>query len=610
MSNEFITYATLLSVSQEDKTFLQACMNEIFSYTTKRYAFIKKHEQLCVYDINKCDDYRRDQTFINHKNKVQSILDARYARAIDIRLQARFESLLECKKEELEQKTIKLENYQKEFIKAQTKYLNSKTNKLPTQKKNLELVDYWNNKINRIKQRINQLNTQIKDKVFPNVVFGGKKLFKKQFNSGVHFEHWKKEWSMRATEFFCAGSLSEEYGNKQFQMTLSKVVGKKVFFNMKIKVPYRLREQYGDMYIIENIHFPRGQELLFNNLKAHESYLKDVKANDKIKRKNKKEKQKNNQQESSCEKDNEQVTLEENKLEEKDNNLVEKNNEEENNKASESSEALEISAASYGCKGLSFLFKRKENGEYYLHVSINKDAVPIMTNDTNGVIAIDINEDNISMAEINKVGKLLHSQVFRFNFGKYNNSIHREQMINQALNKIIAYAKSKKKHIVMENLDFSDKKAEQIKGLDKDYNRMLHSLPYAKIGERLRVNCYDNGVFLDKVSPMYSSMLGKTLYTKKYGISTHEAAAYVLARRYYGIEEYYAVPQIDFTYKDSSCSLMIPVDIMNAQSTLKTYQFYKKLYTWLSKEFKAPSRFYKKRKPLPSSVVQPALTSI
>ncbi len=213
------------------------------------------------------------------------------------------------------------------------------------------------------------------------------------------------------------------------------------------------------------------------------------------------------------------------------------------------------------------------------------------------------------MAEINHIGKLLHSKVFRFNFGKHNNSIHREQLINKALNEIVAYAKLKNKHIVMENLDFFEKKSEQIKGLDKDYNRMLHSLPYAKIGERLRINCYDNGVFLDQVSPMYSSMLGKTLYTKKYGISTHEAAAYVLARRYYGIEEYYAVPQIDFTYKDSSCSLMIPVDIMNAQSTLTTYQFYKKLYSWLSKEFKAPSRFYKQRQPLTSSVVQPALTS-
>ncbi len=337
MSKEYITYATLLNISQEDKTFLQKCMNEIFSYMTKRYAKLKNEGKLCVYNVNECDEYRRDHTFINHKNEVQSILDARYARAIDIRLQAKFESLLECKKEELEQKNIKLENYKKEFTKAQAKYLNSKTNKLPTQKKNLELVNYFNDKINRIKSRCELLNTHIEDKVFPNVVFGGKQLFKKQFKDGVNLQHWKKEWSMRATEFFCGGSLSEEFGNKQFQMTLSKVVGKKVFFNMKIKVPYRLRSEYGDVYTIENIHFPRGQELLFNNFQAYESYLKDAKEHKKLIAKNKKDKNKQDkdkQKDNYSEKNTPQVNFEENKIQEKDNNIdntvVETNNEHEN----------------------------------------------------------------------------------------------------------------------------------------------------------------------------------------------------------------------------------------------------------------------------------------
>ena len=37
-------------------------------------------------------------------------------------------------------------------------------------------------------------------------------------------------------------------------------------------------------------------------------------------------------------------------------------------------------------------------------------------------------------------------------------------------------------------------------------------------------------------------MLGKTLYAKKYGISTHEAAAYVIGRRHYKLAETYNVP--------------------------------------------------------------------
>ena len=92
-------------------------------------------------------------------------------------------------------------------------------------------------------------------------------------------------------------------------------------------------------------------------------------------------------------------------------------------------------------------------------------------------------------------------------------------------------------------------------------------------------------------------MLGRTLYTKKYGISVHQAAAYVIARRYYKLEEYYEVPKIEFIYKDKSCSLTIPVDIYKKQDVnkkTKTTNFYKALYHWLSNEFKAPSRFYQK----------------
>ena len=137
----------------------------------------------------------------------------------------------------------------------------------------------------------------------------------------------------------------------------------------------------------------------------------------------------------------------------------------------------------------------------------------------------------------------------------------------------------------------------QLKKIDKKYNRMLHSLAYAKIKERIRINCLLQGVVSKTVDAAYTSMLGKTLYTKKYGISVHQAAAYVIARRYYKLEEYYEAPKIEFIYKDKSCSLTIPVDIYKKQDVnkkAKTTNFYKELYRWLSSEFKAPSRFYKK----------------
>ncbi len=46
MSKEYITYVTLLNISQDDKTFLQKCMNEILNYTTKRYVQLKKDKKI------------------------------------------------------------------------------------------------------------------------------------------------------------------------------------------------------------------------------------------------------------------------------------------------------------------------------------------------------------------------------------------------------------------------------------------------------------------------------------------------------------------------------------------------------------------------------------
>jgi len=203
----------------------------------------------------------------------------------------------------------------------------------------------------------------------------------------------------------------------------------------------------------------------------------------------------------------------------------------------------------------------KKNGEFGIHASIPRKIESSITHDRNGVIGIDINYDNIAMSEINKVGKLLHSKVYRFNFGKTNKSGHREQMINRHIKEIITYAKEKKKHIVIEDLDFMEAKNKQLKNIDKKFNKILHTLAYAKIKERIRLNCLLNGVVFIVKNAAYSSMLGKTLYAKKYGISTHQAAAYVMARRYYKLEEYYQTSKIHFIHKDKACSLIVPEDI-------------------------------------------------
>ena len=549
---EYITYKTYYQ-NNNDNIFIQDCMNLILKYTTKRFAYLKKHNLLGTYNKDDCDDYRKSQ-FYKDENKVEHlILDARYARAIDKSIQAKCDSLIKCKQNNLESKLIKLKELQKEFDKAQEKYHNSKVSKY-SEKEAYKNLEYKNKALQKITSKIEALQYEINNKIYNGIVFGGKKLFKEQFKENINFDTWQEKWHNRGNEFECGGSKSENYGNQQFQLKFSKTIRNKHYFDLHVNVPYQLREKYGSVYILKNIYFPRGNDILKQNHDNNVAYFKDLNNYNNLKKK--------------LEKENKSIT-----------GLQKPNIDD------------------YYCDTVSFLIKKHYNGKIGIHASIPRKIKQVITEDRKGVIGIDINYDNISLSEINHLGKLLHSKVYKFNFGSNNKSGYREQMINKAIKEIVLYAKEKKKHLVIENLDFFKTKMKQLKKIDKKYNRMLHSLAYAKIKERIRINCLLQGVVSKTVDAAYTSMLGKTLYTKKYGISVHQAAAYVIARRYYKLEEYYEVPKIEFIYKDKSCSLTIPVDIYKKQDVnkkTKTTNFYKELYRWLSNEFKAPSRFYKK----------------
>ena len=586
-NKEYITYMTNIeNNNQLDYIILQDCMDEILGYTTKRFSFLKKNNELGKYNKTSADNYRNAHTFTNHKNKKETILDARYSRAIDISIQARCASLIETQQLDIETKILKrkklLSKYKKEkeiyYEAFQKKSIDrKKINKLIRNKKHKK-VAHSLNKVNKINNEIVVLENKLQNNLFENVVFGGKALFKKQHKDGVNFELWKKEWHNRASEIECGGSASEDFGNKQFQLTLSNEQFKdaKQRFNLKINIPNRLREKYGNKYTIKNIVFPRGEKAILKNVLAHQNYriaLLNYNKNIRIIDKNK--------------------------------NL---NDQEKANKISEFKKPKHTD---FGCTTVSFLIKKKKNGKIGVHITLPRDDVKVISCDEKGVIGVDINHKNISMSEIDKEGKLLYSKVLRFNFGHKNSGGYRDQLINKAIKEIVEYAKSKKKHIVLESLNFFNKKASQLKGLDKNYNRMLHTLAYAKIKERFRVNSFLNGVKINFKYAAYSSFLGKTLYAKKLGISVHQAAAYVMARRYYRFDEHFRKREINIIYKNKSCKLRIPEDIFKKQcQETPATKFWAKTFTWLQNELKAPSRFYNEDgKPLNSLTYQRVITT-
>jgi IS605 OrfB family transposase len=562
LKKDYSTYCTHVSLDASTEAAVHDFMQAWLHYQTHRTVDLKKSGLLGKYDKVDCDRYRKTQTFENKQKQVLETFDARYSRAIDIDIQARAESSLECKALEIEDKQIKLGKMKKEVTKALEKYKNRQS---ITHDDNRELLNQAYNhyyrllgKQQKLEGRIETLEKEIEAQTV-KITFGGKSFFHQQFKKGVDFKAWQEAWVNRGDRFECGGSKSEEFGNKKMHLTFPKdydpASGKRPRFDLRILLPACLQDDHGPSIMFRNLVFRHGEAIIKQNVMAHQAYR---------------------QAKSDYEKAKRQV-----------NKLVDKHEKEQALKALGDSPK----ADDFGALSFAFQVLRKNKG-YYLHVSVPKVPKPKQTTAQNGVIGLDINYDNLSYANVSKQGQLVDSKVLRFNFGSRNSAAHREQMINQHLKTLVNEALTKKKDIVLERLDFTHKKSLQTKGLNKDTNRMLHSLAYRKIKENLRRLCLDHGVSYHEVNPSYTSMLGRFLYTKRYGISIHQAAAYVIARRYLQFEERFSSKTLTFLYKSRTCHLELPVRMFEEQAKLKPFQFWGKLYRWIAAEFKAPSRFY------------------
>ena len=101
---------------------------------------------------------------------------------------------------------------------------------------------------------------------------------------------------------------------------------------------------------------------------------------------------------------------------------------------------------------------------------------------------------------------------------------------------MVAYARDAGKPIVIEKLDFRQQKA-AVEGENRRYSRMLSSFSYGKIKAYFLSRGYREGVEVHQVNPAYSSVIGRVKFMERYGLSVHQAAALVLARRLLGCSE-------------------------------------------------------------------------
>jgi len=183
---------------------------------------------------------------------------------------------------------------------------------------------------------------------------------------------------------------------------------------------------------------------------------------------------------------------------------------------------------SYG-QAITYRFLRDKKG-WRVFVSTARPEVPIKTLKPIGTIGVDLNANHVALVETDRFGNLIDTETLSLNtYGKSKGQT--EALIGEAVKVIVERSKKTLKPIVIEDLDFSQKKSVLKENSSNRHARMLSSFAYNKFRQFIEARAFKHGVRLYKVNPAFTSVIGRVKYASRYGLTVHHAAALVIARR-------------------------------------------------------------------------------
>ena len=151
-----------------------------------------------------------------------------------------------------------------------------------------------------------------------------------------------------------------------------------------------------------------------------------------------------------------------------------------------------------------------------------------VTRNSYGVVGVDFNKGFISVSETDSYGNLINTFNIDYRYAKGNQTTNDFQCI---ATKLKDYCLDTGKDLVIEKLNFNQKRDTLISKKGKKYNKMLSTLAYSKFDSIITSKCVKNRIFLHKVNPAWTSWIAKQKYCPKMKLNIHSGASYVIARR-------------------------------------------------------------------------------
>lgn len=174
------------------------------------------------------------------------------------------------------------------------------------------------------------------------------------------------------------------------------------------------------------------------------------------------------------------------------------------------------------------LIKRDDN--LYLQMMYRRETTDT-TRYNQGVLGVDFNKGFISVSEIDSSGKL--TSLTRYNYLHQGKATKTKTSMLELVSQLVSQAVRVGKDIIIEDLVSLDSNKKQEKTTSKDYNRMINSLKFGLFKRCLLSKATKEGVSVQVVNPYNTSNIARESYTDRMKLNVHDAASYVIARRFY-----------------------------------------------------------------------------
>ena len=172
----------------------------------------------------------------------------------------------------------------------------------------------------------------------------------------------------------------------------------------------------------------------------------------------------------------------------------------------------------------------KRDNVLYLQIMYRRETTDT-TRYNHGVLGVDFNKGFISVSEITSEGKL--TSLTRYNYLHHGKATRTKTSMLELVSKLVSQAVRVGKDIVIEDLVSLDSNKKQEKTTSKDYNRMINSLKFGLFKRCLLSKATKEGVSVQVVNPYNTSKIARASYTDRMKLNVHDAASYVIARRFY-----------------------------------------------------------------------------